>query len=154
MDLHWIRRALMVAAIALAGPPPIARAAEPGFDLARYKGKAVYLDFWASWCGPCKFSFPFMTRLQSAYRDKGLVVVAVNVDHERARADLFLRQQNNTLLVVFDPKGEIATHFKVKDMPTSVMIDRTGRVRYVHEGFVQSKTPLYEQHIKELLNEP
>ena len=146
------RRSLLAAAGA-ALAPGIATAQTAPLDLAQYRGKVVYLDFWASWCGPCKLSFPFMSRLRSSRQKDGLVIVAVNLDHERARADAFLSHQDSAIPVVFDPKGEIATQFHVKDMPTSLIIDRGGRTRYVHEGFLQAKTPQYEAHVTELLNE-
>ena len=122
-------------------------------DLAKYKGKVVYLDFWASWCGPCRLSFPYMELLRSAYSRKEFVVVAVNVDHSRERADAFLNQVGGNVPVVYDPKGAIATKYHVSEMPTSVLIGRDGRVRYVHQGFFEAKTPQYESHIEELINE-
>ncbi len=126
----------------------------PGqLDLAKYKGKVVYLDFWASWCGPCRLSFPYMELLRSAYARKEFVVIAVNVDHSRERADAFLNQVGGNVPVVYDPKGVIAAKYHVSEMPTSVLIGRDGRVRFVHQGFFETKTPQYESHIEELINE-
>jgi thiol-disulfide isomerase/thioredoxin len=122
-------------------------------DLARYKGKVVYLDFWASWCGPCKLSFPYMERMTAAYSRSAFVVIAVNVDHSRARADAFLNQVGADIPVVYDPKGTIAAKFHVTEMPTSILIGRDGRVHYVHQGFFEDKTPQYESHIEELISE-
>jgi thiol-disulfide isomerase/thioredoxin len=128
--------------------------AEPAkLDLSAYKGKVVYLDFWASWCGPCKASFPYMERLKSAYGGDGLVIIAVNVDHSQAKAANFLSAQGSDLTVVYDPKGEIATAYHVKDMPTSVLIDRDGKVRYVHKGFFPDQTAEYGRQVEVLLHE-
>jgi len=122
-------------------------------NLAQYRGKVVYLDFWASWCAPCKLSFPYMEQLAASYPRDAFVVIAVNVDHSRERADAFLSQVGAEVPVVYDPKGQIAGKFHVSEMPTSVLIGRDGRVRYVHQGFFQNKITQYETHIQELVNE-
>jgi thiol-disulfide isomerase/thioredoxin len=121
-------------------------------DLNPFRGKVVYLDFWASWCGPCKLSFPFMEELKRAH-PKDLAIVAVNLDRERERAEAFLATMNSTLQVVYDPRGDIARSFKVKDMPTSVLIGRDSRVREVHPGFFIGRTDSYSAKVQELINE-
>jgi thiol-disulfide isomerase/thioredoxin len=135
-----------------------ARAAAPiaqaPLDLAAYRGKVVYLDFWASWCGPCKLSFPYMERMASYYSHNKFVVIAVNVDHSRSSADAFINQLAVTIPVIFDPKGLIARKYNVTAMPTSVLIGKDGRIRYVHQGFFESQMLTYESHISDLLNEP
>jgi len=143
----------MAAAVAIAGSPVSAGERSSGLDLSRYRGKVVYLDFWASWCAPCKLSFPYMERLAYAYSGQRLVIIAVNVDHSRERADAFLSQVGGTLPVVYDSKGDIARRYGVQEMPTSILIDRDGRVRYVNKGFFAGQMPLYEARISELLNE-
>jgi thiol-disulfide isomerase/thioredoxin len=123
------------------------------FNLDAYKGKVVYLDFWASWCGPCRLSFPFMDNLPYTFPGKDLVVVAVNLDHSRKKADAFLQEVRTDVPVIYDPKGVLASRFHVKDMPTTVLIGRDGRVRYVHDGFYEDKEPEYVSHISKLINE-
>jgi thiol-disulfide isomerase/thioredoxin len=134
-----------------------AAAAPPGdpanFNLDAYKGKVVYLDFWASWCGPCQLSFPFMESLEYSFPRKSLVVIAVNLDHSRDRADAFLQKVRTEVPVIYDEKGVLATEFHVKEMPTTVLIDRNGKVRYVHKGFFEDKEAEYASHISELINE-
>jgi thiol-disulfide isomerase/thioredoxin len=103
--------------------------------LSDLKGKVVYLDFWASWCGPCKQSFPWMNDMQKKYGAKGLQVLAVNVDAKRADADQFLAQNPAQFVVAFDSKGEAPKRIGVKGMPTSVLIGADGKVLYVHQGF-------------------
>ena len=122
-------------------------------DLDQYRGKVVYLDFWASWCGPCKLSFPYMQQMVSRYPAGDFAVVAVNLDRERGRADAFLKQVGNRLPVVYDPSGALASKYAVKEMPSSVLIGRDGKVRYVHKGFFLDKAPAYEAHIAELIGE-
>jgi thiol-disulfide isomerase/thioredoxin len=127
--------------------------ASGGLDLSPYKGRVVYLDFWASWCGPCKLSFPYMQTMTSRYAGSDFVVLAVNLDHDRANADAFLKQVGSRLTVVYDPAGTIARGYAVREMPSSVLIGRDGKVRYVHKGFFLAQTKQYEAHIVELIGE-
>jgi thiol-disulfide isomerase/thioredoxin len=124
-----------------------------GLDLSAYRGKVVYLDFWASWCNPCRQSFPWMNQIQESLAGKGLVVIAVNVDHDREFADQFLRSNFASFKVVYDPDGRIASAYDFKDMPTSILIGRDGRVRYVHSGFFEDRTGSYLADVDTLLNE-
>ena len=104
-------------------------------DLATLKGKVVYVDFWASWCGPCKQSFPWMNDMQAKYQEQGLQIVGVNLDAKRDDADRFLTQTPARFALAFDPKADSARRFGVKGMPTSVLIGRDGKVLAVHSGF-------------------
>ncbi|WP_374319202.1 TlpA family protein disulfide reductase [Aquabacterium sp.] len=104
-------------------------------SLADLKGKLVYLDFWASWCGPCRQSFPWMNELQAKYGARGLKVVGINVDSRRADADAFLSQLPAQFAVVFDGKGEAPGAYKIKGMPSSYLIAPDGHVIKVHAGF-------------------
>jgi cytochrome c biogenesis protein CcmG, thiol:disulfide interchange protein DsbE len=104
-------------------------------NLAQLKGKVVYLDFWASWCGPCKQSFPFMNELQAKYKAQGLEVVAVNLDAKRDDADKFLAQVPAKFSIAFDAKAESAKRFGIKGMPSSYVIGRDGKVVAEHSGF-------------------
>ena len=128
------------------------RAASP-LDLTALQGRVVYLDFWASWCGPCKQSFPWMQTMKAAYEGQGLTVIAVDLDTDRADADRFLDQFKPTFDVRFDPQGEYAEFFKIGGMPSSVLIDRHGVKRFTHIGFRPADGPLYEAQLRELLAE-
>ncbi len=156
MMLHRISRALggavfgLLATIAVAGP---AYAGPAALDLGAYRGKVVLVDFWASWCGPCKQSFPFMQGLAARHPADDLVVLTVNVDRQRPQADAFLRQVRSTLPVVWDQQGDIARTWKVADMPTSLVFGRDGKMRFRHQGFFPGKTAEYEAHIAQLLRE-
>ena len=103
--------------------------------LSQLKGKVVYVDFWASWCGPCRQSFPWMNEMQGKYGAKGLQIVGVNLDAKRADADQFLAQVPAKFSVGFDAKGDSAKQFGVKGMPTSVLIGPDGKVLAIHQGF-------------------
>ncbi|MDE2110544.1 MAG: TlpA family protein disulfide reductase [Alphaproteobacteria bacterium] len=124
-----------------------------GLDLNAYKGKVVYLDFWASWCNPCRMSFPWMNELQRLYGSRGFVVIGVNVDHDRELADEFLQANGAQFKIIYDPDGVIASQYNFKDMPTSYLIGRDGKVHYVHAGFYQNREMSYVADISKLLNE-
>jgi cytochrome c biogenesis protein CcmG/thiol:disulfide interchange protein DsbE len=127
--------------------------AASSLDLSSFRGRVVYLDFWASWCAPCRQSFPWMETLKRAYGDQGLEVITVNLDTDRADADKFLKQFHPTFDVRFDPKGELAEFYKVHGMPASVLIDRHGVTRFAHVGFRPVDGTIYEAQLRELLAE-
>jgi len=122
--------------------------------LADTKGKVVLVDFWASWCPPCKESFPALDRIDHDFRSRGVDVIAVNVDERRKDADTFLAAHPHQLLVVFDAQGKSAKAFKVRGMPTSFVIDRQGEIRYTHQGYSKSVDADYRHELETLLNEP
>ena len=130
---------------------PIVQAAD--LDLSAYRGKVLYVDFWASWCGPCKQSFPWMQTMKDTYDRQGLTVIAIDLDMDRADADKFLDRFRPTFEVRFDPKGKLAAFYKVHAMPSSVLIDRHGVTRFTHEGFRPVDGAAYEAQARELLAE-
>jgi cytochrome c biogenesis protein CcmG, thiol:disulfide interchange protein DsbE len=113
-------------------------------SLESLRGKVVYVDFWASWCDPCKKSFPWMKTLHDRYAAKGLTIVAINLDKKSEAADDFLRDHPAPFLVAFDPSGNTASAFKVAAMPSSFIISRTGAVLSAHAGFDPKKAGAVE----------
>ncbi len=103
--------------------------------LSSHRGQFVYVDFWASWCGPCRQSFPWMNQLSLRTRRAGLKVVAVNVDERRQDAAEFLHDMPPNFTVVYDPAGKVAARYQLPGMPTSFLIGPDGRVRWSHIGF-------------------
>ncbi len=124
---------------------------QPTVKLADYKGKAVYVDFWASWCGPCRQSFPWMNQMQEKYGKQGFEVIAINVDEKRADADKFLADFPANFTVAFDPSGATPKNYAAEKMPTSFLIDAKGNITYIHLSFRKDQTPELETRIKELL---
>ncbi|WP_455212267.1 TlpA family protein disulfide reductase [Kaarinaea lacus] len=122
-------------------------------SLGKLKGKVVYLDFWASWCTPCRKSFPWMNEMQSKYKDKGLVVVAVNLDKSKEKANDFLKDFNYNFVIAYDTEGKTAENYKVMGMPSSYFIDRKGQLQLTHIGFRESDTDKLEVKIRELLKQ-
>lgn len=104
-------------------------------DLGKHTGKLVYVDFWASWCGPCKQSFPFMNKLKKQFEAKGVSVVAISVDKDVKDAVEFLKDHPADFTVVSDPSSKCAKAAAVKGMPSSYIVTPNGEILYVHKGF-------------------
>ena len=119
--------------------------------LERLKGQVVYVDFWASWCGPCRRSFPWMNEMHRKYAGKGFAIVAVNVDRKRADADRFLAQFPAEFPVVYDTSGTTPTAFAVKGMPSSYLIDTAGKVIAIEQGFRDEQGAALETRIRALI---
>jgi thiol-disulfide isomerase/thioredoxin len=118
---------------------PAPAVALPGRDgavsLAALKGKVVFLDFWASWCAPCRQSFPWLNEMQARYGGRGLQVLAINVDRQRADAEAFLSQVPARFAIGYDSQGETPRLYAIKGMPSSVLIGADGTVIRQHAGF-------------------
>jgi len=127
--------------------------AAQSLDLDALQGRVVYLDFWASWCAPCRQSFPWMSAMHKAYESQGLTIIAINVDHDRADAQRFLQTFQPKFEIWFDSEGSWAERFKVSGMPTSIIIDRHGVARFTHIGFWPGDSDVSAQQIRELLAE-
>jgi thiol-disulfide isomerase/thioredoxin len=112
------------------------------------RGRVVYVDFWASWCGPCKQSFPWMKSLHDKLASKGLVIVAVNLDKSRSAADHFLEAFEPAFTVAFDPAGKTAKAYKVWGMPMSYVVGPTGAIVATHAGFDPKHTAAVEAEIQ------
>lgn len=121
--------------------------------LADLKGKVLLIDFWASWCVPCKTSFPALDALYREEKSRGLEVLAVNVDEQRAAADAFLSARPHVMPVFLDPKGDSAQAFMIRGMPSSVLIDRAGNIRFTHMGYSEKVLDTYRQEVTRLLSE-
>lgn len=159
------RQAALALAAAAAGWPALVFGVEvgqpaPAFELPApvgtvsleaLRGKVVLLDFWASWCVPCRHSFPWMNEMQSRHGGAGLHIVAVNVDRQRTEAEAFLRQLPARFAVAFDERGEVPRRYAIKGMPTSVLIGADGRVLGRHVGFREDDKPVLEAAIVDAL---
>lgn len=120
-------------------------------SLASAHGEVVYVDFWASWCGPCRKSFPWMNAMQQKYGAQGFRVIAINVDKRRSDADRFLAQVPAQFTTLFDAAGATPAAYDVKAMPSSVLIDTNGNVSLVEEGFRDERRDELEARIRALL---
>ncbi len=159
----------IITALALACSAPFLSAAEgakagqqmtqlakllPGASLPNTSGKVVLVDFWASWCGPCKESFPALNRLQAKYASKGLVIIGIGVDDDAARYKSFASKMGATFSLAHDAGHQAAGFFNPPSMPSSYLVDRKGVIRYVHTGFRGAKTEAeYVAEIEALLGQ-
>jgi thiol-disulfide isomerase/thioredoxin len=153
----WLAASLLIFALSTGqagATTPAPQQATPAWSLLKsLNGKVVLVDFWASWCGPCLQSFPWMNELQQKHAGEGLVIVAVNVDQEPALAEAFLKKVPAKFRIEYDQAGTIARQFDVQAMPTSFLIDRSGRVRVRHAGFREKQRTEREHEIEQLLKE-
>ena len=143
---------VLIALLIQASPVLAVEAGKPLPDLGlaevqKIKGQYIYIDYWASWCGPCRQSFPWMNALQAKLGPKGLKVVAVNVDAKRADAERFLSHTPAQFIIAYDPQGESAKKLAIKTMPTSMLVSPEGRVLFVHSGFRAEETLQLEAKI-------
>jgi cytochrome c biogenesis protein CcmG/thiol:disulfide interchange protein DsbE len=135
------------------GPVPAPAFSLPGRSgtvcLDSLRGRVVYVDFWASWCEPCRRSFPWLNSLRERYAGKGLTIVAINLDKDRDAADAFLERFPASFLVAYDPAGKTAEAYRVSAMPSSFLVGPTGTVLSSHAGFDPRKTATIEARIQE-----
>lgn len=152
-SLVLLLSAINVSAAANKAPAIQLPAINGNVDLSQLEGKVVYLDFWASWCDPCRESFPWMAELKQKYGSQGLEVVAVNLDKEREKADAFLKNMNVNFVVAFDPTGDTASRYELRGMPGSYLIGRDGNVHASHTGFRDKDKQKLEKAIIILLQQ-
>jgi thiol-disulfide isomerase/thioredoxin len=122
-------------------------------NAAAFKGKVLLIDFWASWCGPCRQAMPFLNSLHKEHSKDGLEVIGVNVDENTEEAMSLLKTVSVEYPSAFDPKGECPQAFGVKAMPSSYLVDKQGKIRVIHLGFRSEDEASLSKHIAELLKE-
>lgn len=144
--------ALLLAHVSLLVSAP-APAADT-LDLGQYAGKVVVLDFWASWCEPCRRSFPWLNTMHDKYGPEGLVIVGVNLDMERADAQRFLEEYPADFSIVYDANQALAREYEVVAMPSSYVIGRDGQLAAKHMGYKVRQQDEYEALIVRALREP
>ncbi len=121
--------------------------------LESYKGKVVYLDFWASWCKPCIQSFPELDRIYKKYNKQGFEIVAVNLDNKKSKAEAFLTKHPINYQILHDKSFKVSRLYDVSVMPTGYFIDKTGKVRAIHHGYNKGDEVNIEKAVKLLLAE-
>lgn len=147
---------LLLAGSALAAQPApdlVLETDEGPLALQDLAGQVVYVDFWASWCAPCRESFPWMNAMQARYGGKGLRIVAVNVDSDPELRRRFVERYPARFTIAYDPSGKAAERFHVKGMPSAYVIDRDGNVKAAHVGFREKDTAALEAMIASALAE-
>ena len=112
------------------------------------KGKVMLVDFWASWCTPCKGSFPVLNELASRFGPRGAVVIGVNVDESQAAMQDFLKENPARFPILHDARQQLVQRVNVDSMPTSFIVDASGKIRFIHRGFHGQKTR--EEYVREI----
>jgi peroxiredoxin len=162
----WIKRCAMAALITAttafgaaggdAGPAPgfslTALSGEPA-TLSQYKGQVVMVNFWATWCGPCQQEMPLLDQMYKKYRPAGFTLLGVNVDKEAPAVRELLARKPVSFPVLLDPANQVSKAYHVDDMPSSVLIDRKGEIRYVHRGYKPGDENEYQDRIRQLIRE-
>jgi thiol-disulfide isomerase/thioredoxin len=162
--ISWIRAALLgalVAATAFAGgssskPAPdftLASRAGGRVGLAQLRGQVVMINFWASWCGPCRQEMPLLDQMYRKYKPLGFTLVGVNVEPDPADAEGYLRKTPVTYPILLDKENKVSALYNVSAMPSSVIVDRKGRVRYVHHGYKPGDENEFLTQIRTLVKE-
>ena len=122
-------------------------------SLSQYRGKVVYIDFWASWCAPCRTSFPLLEKFYQAKQKEGFALVAINMDEEIAAAQRFLELYPASFDILRDAEAQWADTYAVETMPTSFIIDKKGVIRHIHNGFAKDDMADIEKIVNQLLAE-
>jgi len=112
------------------------------------KGKAVFVDFWASWCNPCRESFPVLNEMFKKYADRGLVIIGVNLDETKGDMEHFLKGNPASFPIVRDASEKVVKQLGIRTFPSSYILDKEGKVRFVHSGYHGEKTK--KQYIEEI----
>ena len=139
-------------------PAPAPDFALPAMDgselrLSELRGQVVMINFWATWCGPCRQEMPLLQQLQVKYEPLGFTLVGINVEPESAGARTWLEKVPVTFPILFDRQNQVAERFGVQGMPSSVFVDRSGNVRYVHRGYQPGDESKYADMVRSLVKE-
>jgi peroxiredoxin len=166
MHRGTILLALMVLSIVSTGTVaalPAVGAAAPDFAsksdsgrnvrLSELRGQVVLINFWASWCSPCRQELPLLNKIYAQYRPAGFMLLAVNIDDNRKDAEAMQKRLDLRFPTLFDGSKNVAKLYGVDTMPATLVIDRDGRVRYVHRGYYSGYEQKYEQQVRTLLKE-
>jgi len=151
--------ALAIAVPALAGmetsAPAFTLTARGGGDvsLQQYHGQVVMINFWASWCGPCRTEMPLLDSIYKKYNKLGFTLLGVNVEPDSRAAEDWLKQTPVSFPILFDKDSKVSKLYQVAGMPSTVIIDRTGKVRWLHKGFTPGAENEYMDQIRALVRE-
>ena len=157
------RIAAMAAILAFALPAwaGVADTQAPGFtlqsvagktvSLTQFKGDVVMINFWASWCGPCRQEMPLLDNIYKQYKDMGFTLLGVNVEPDARGADAWLKKTPVSYPILYDPRSQVSQLYQVQAMPTTVIIDRQGVVRFVHNGYLPGDENQYMNSIRTLI---
>ncbi|MCU7844622.1 MAG: TlpA family protein disulfide reductase [Candidatus Thiodiazotropha sp. (ex Monitilora ramsayi)] len=164
--IHWARVIVVtVAMMLIAGQASASSEPSPAPDftlksrsgenikLSELRGQVVMINFWASWCGPCRQEMPILDQLYQRYEPMGFTLLGVNVEEDSAAANKVLREIPVTFPVLYDSKNQVSETYQVRAMPSTFLIDRDGKVRYLHKGYKPGYEEEYQKQVRELIRE-
>jgi peroxiredoxin len=165
-NMKFIKRCAMLAVVVAStafaasgdasGPAPqfslTSLSGEPS-GLAQYKGQVVMVNFWATWCGPCQQEMPLLDQMYKKYKPAGFTLIGVNVDKEAPAVKELLARKPVSFPVLLDPANQVSKAYHVDEMPSSVIIDRKGQIRYIHRGYKPGDENDYQDRIRQLIRE-
>ena len=159
----WLAMTAAIVLIASAVAAGIEPSSAPDFTLksqegenirlSEYRGEVVLINFWASWCGPCRQEMPVLSELHDKYRALGFTVLGVNVETDTRKAKKLLQELPVSFPVVFDSDSVVSKQYDVIAMPSTVLVDRNGTMRYLHRGYKPGLEDVYRQQVRELVRE-
>ena len=121
--------------------------------LSEYRGEVVLINFWASWCGPCRQEMPVLSELHDKYKALGFTVLGVNVEEDSSKARKLLQEMSVSFPVLLDNESVVSKQYDVVAMPSTVLVDRNGNMRYLHKGYKPGLEDVYLQQVRELIRE-
>jgi peroxiredoxin len=148
--------ALQVTAGVISGSAPdftLKSASGENLKLSEYRGEVVLINFWASWCGPCRQEMPLLDELHQRYKSLGFTVLGVNVEEDSTQARKLLQDLPVSFPVLFDNQSNVSRQYDVVAMPSTVLIDRSGKLRYLHKGYQPGLEDTYLEQVRELIRE-
>ena len=165
--MNWIKPILVVAAMLFAagqiqaastaaGPAPdftLKSNSGKNIKLSELRGQVVMINFWASWCGPCRQEMPLLDQLYKRYQPMGFTLLGVNVEEDSSAADKILKEIPVSFPVLYDNKSKVSESYQVQAMPSTFLIDRDGKLRYLHKGYRPGTEEDYQKQIRELIRE-
>jgi peroxiredoxin len=148
--------ALPTLAVTPTAAPPFELAAMAGntVNLAQYRGQVVMINFWATWCGPCRQEMPLLEQLYRKYKPMGFTLLGVNVEPDSAAAARWLEATPVSFPILFDVDSKVSKLYSVQGMPSTVIVDRKGQVRWVHRGYKPGDENHYLDQVRALVREP
>jgi len=121
--------------------------------LSEFRGKVILLNFWASWCGPCRQEMPLLNSLHKKYKKLGFTVIGINVEEDLRKAKQVVKDVGIKFPVLFDTENKVSDLYDVSAMPSTVIIDRSGNMRYLHKGYKPGDMKTYKKWVKKLIRE-
>ncbi len=121
--------------------------------LSSLRGQVVLVNFWATWCGPCRKEMPFLEQIQKKYAPLGFTMVGINVEEDTRLMEAFLKDVPVTFPILLDPTNSISKLYNVSAMPSTVIVDRKGNVRFIHQGYKPGDESKYQDMIRQLIRE-